>query len=94
VRLTWVPPQGCKIGSLNFDRAEDAFPVDFFSYAELRQFVRGAVTDGDRPILEDNFICGALGAFKNFLRRFRAAQVNRAHFAPEMEGTVGRPKRS
>ena len=51
--------------------------------------LRGAVADVHPPILEDNLICGPLRAFKNFLGRFGAAQVNRADFRPEMEGDRG-----
>src|SRR5437016_7677871 len=80
---------GLQIGRLYFDGTEDAVAVDFFSHADLCQLLRGAVADVHPPILEDNLICGPLRAFKNFLGRFGAAQVNRADFRPEMEGDRG-----
>ena len=83
---------GLQIGRLYFDGTEDAVPFDFFSHAKLRQLVRGSVTDVDRAILEDNLICGPLCAFKNFLCRFGATQVNGAYFASQMEGNRGQPE--
>src|SRR6266850_4232 len=67
---------GLQISRLYFDSAKDAVPLDFFSHAELRQQVRGTVAYVDRAILEDNLICSSLSAFKNFLGRFRAPQIN------------------
>src|SRR5713226_6344683 len=80
------PAAGLQIGGLNFDGAEDAIPIDFLSHAELRQLVRGSVTNVDRAILKDNLICGALRTFQNFLGGFGPAQVNRAEIGSEMEG--------
>src|SRR2546423_3893714 len=81
-----------QIGRLYFDGTENAIPFDFFSHAKLRQLISGSVTDVDRAILEHNLICGPLCAFKNFLRRFGAAQVNGAYFASQMEGNRGQPE--
>jgi len=81
-----------QIGALNFDRGED-LPVDFFSHRRVATIRPRAVPDGDRPILEDNLICGALGAFKNFLVVFGTAQCQSCTFSlPRWKETVGRPK--
>ncbi len=83
------PAAGLQIGGLYFDGAQDALAIDFFSHPEFRKFIRRAVADVHRTIFEDNLICGALGAFEKFHRRFRAAQINRADFGSEMEGNRG-----
>src|ERR1700674_496626 len=77
---------GLQVGGFDLDGAEDAVPVDFFSHAELRQLVRGAVAHVDWSILEDNLICGSLRALEDFLGRFRAPQIDGTQFASEMEG--------
>src|SRR3977135_1358422 len=63
---------GLQIRRLNFNRSENAVPIDFLSHAELRQLVRGTVTDVHRAILKNNLICRALGTFKEFRGRFGA----------------------
>ena len=51
--------------------------------------VRSSVTDIDGAIFKNNSIRGAFDAFQDFLGRFGATQVNRAHFRAEMEGNRG-----
>src|SRR5260370_32133828 len=72
---------GLQIRGFDFNGAEDAAALDFFSHAELRQLIRGSIPNVDRAILEDNLICRAFCAFQNLVSRFGAAQVNRANFS-------------
>src|SRR5260370_18545184 len=83
---------GLQIGRLELDGAEDAAAVHFFANAELRQLVRGAVADVDRPVFEDDLIRSALGAFQEFRGRFGAAQVDGADFSSKMKRNRRQPK--
>ena len=70
---------GLQISRLYFDDAEDAVPLDFFSHAELRQLVRGSVAHVDRAILEDNLVCGALGALQRYCGLYEVDAVLLSH---------------
>src|SRR2546422_8177630 len=83
------PAARLQIGGLDFNGAQYALAVDFFSHAELRQLVRGSVAHVDRTILEYALIRSALGAFEYCFRWLGAAQVNRGEFGAKMEGNRG-----
>src|SRR5713226_4834373 len=78
-----------QIGGFDFDGAQDALAVDFLANAEFRQLIRGAVADRDSAVFKNNLICCALGAFEDFIRRLRAAQIYGANLGSEMEGNRG-----
>src|SRR2546427_7027694 len=78
------PAARLQIGGFDFNGAQYAFAVEFFSHAELRQLVRGSVAHADGTILEDNLIRSALGAFEYCFRWLRA-HVNRGEFGAKME---------
>jgi hypothetical protein len=71
---------GLEVGGFDFDGAENAFAVDFLSNANLQQLVGRAIANVDGAAFKNDFVCGALGAFQNFFRWLRTAQVDRADF--------------
>jgi len=84
---------GLQISTFDLDSSQNPVALTLCA-PEFRQLVRGSVADVDGPILEDNTIRGAFRALKNFVSRFGAAQINRAHSFPIWNETVGSPKRS
>ncbi len=78
-------PARLQIGSLDFNGAQYAFALNFFSHPQSRKFVRRSVAHIDRTILENNLIGRTLGAFQYFFCWFRATQVNRREFGAEVE---------
>src|SRR3989449_11347835 len=78
------PAARLQIGGFDFNGAQYAFAVDFFSHAELRQLVRGSVAHVDRTILEYNLIRSALGAFQHCFRWLGSAHGNRGELATKL----------
>src|SRR5229473_8394507 len=60
------PPARLQIRRFDFNGAQYAFALDFFSHPQLRKFVRRSVAHIDGTILEDNLIGRTLGPFQYF----------------------------
>src|SRR5579859_1852897 len=76
---------GLQIRPFNFNGAENTYALHFLTDAEFGELLGGAVAHGNRAILGDDLVRRTFGAFQNFRRRLRAAQVDGANIGAQVE---------
>src|SRR5208282_2639320 len=74
-----------KVGALDLDGTQYSRAVDFFAHAEFRQVFSGAIANGHRPVLKDNFVGSAFRAFEDFVQGLGTTQVDGAEVCAEMK---------